>query len=258
MAEWTPGAHGVLREGFLNEGKHVSYPAFPTHPPRKDAGIDSFPPSSEPTLGPFRNPCSSLGKGGAVRPWRLQRARARGGECRPGGWAARRAAGVGGRPCRHHLALHSCLGGDASKRDQMRSEGRVLLPVALCFHAWWCAGFQSSVLVSGSLVWDDDTYPHCLQSFLTSDEGCTLCCRLLARLSGVRGLGIVAIIVSLCILPPSQIYSGSETVHFAMSCYWIMLITDFSRKAMASPQRRGQAAPFVTRTLHPNFTWQLG
>ena len=71
------------------------------------------------------------------------------------------------------------------------------------------------VSVSGSLVWDDHTYPHCLQSFLTSNESC----KLLARLAGVWGLVIVAIIVLLGLLPPSQIYRGNETVHFAISCY---------------------------------------
>lgn len=40
------------------------------------------------------------------------------------------------------------------------------------------------VSVSGSLLWDDHTYPHSLQSFLTSNESC----KLLVRLSGVRGL----------------------------------------------------------------------
>ena len=128
VAEWTPGAHEVLREGFLNEGKHTSYPAFPTHPPRKGAGIHSFPPSLEPTLRPFANACSSLGKGGAVLPRSVASADPAGG--RLGGRAGDR-----GRPCGHHLALHSRLGGDASKRDQMRSEDRVALPVALCFHA---------------------------------------------------------------------------------------------------------------------------
>lgn len=116
VAEWTPGAHEVLREGFLNEGKHTSYPAFPTHPPRKGAGIHSFPPSLEPTLRPFANACSSLGKGGAVLPPSVASADPAGG--RLGGRAGDR-----GRPCGHHLALHSRLGG--ARANAIRCDQRI-------------------------------------------------------------------------------------------------------------------------------------
>ena len=225
MAESTPGTHEVLRDGFLNECKHVSYSAFPTHPspPWKGTGIYSSPLSLEPTLGPFKNPCyvapafflhsekETAGAGDAVG----SRAFIRGPRRPPltglRGWAARRRGGRG------REALHASLGASLlvrrpreKRRGRMRSEDRgrsvccFLLPCLMV-----CKLSVLRALVSVSLVWDDHTYPHCLQSFLKSNEGCKIYCKLLARLSGVWGLVIVAIILLLYILPPFRIYRGN-------------------------------------------------
>ena len=155
--------HEVLRAGFLNECKHVSYSAFPTHPspPWKGTGIYSFPLSLEPTLGPFKNPCYELPPSLFTRKRRQQEQKmlsapapepSSGAAPRRGGWAERRrsgggaegGAGVGERPCRHRLALHSWVGGHVSKRrGRMRSQDRVVVSVAFWFHAWWCASCLS-------------------------------------------------------------------------------------------------------------------
>lgn len=144
MAESTPGTHEVLRAGFLNECKHVLYSAFPTHPspPWKGTGSYSFPLSLEPTLGPFKNPCYELPPSLFTRKRRQQEQKmlsapapepSSGAAPRRGGWAERRrpgggaegGAGVGERPCRHRLALHSWVGGHVSKRrGRMRSQDR--------------------------------------------------------------------------------------------------------------------------------------
>lgn len=93
-------------------------------------------------------------------------------------------------------------------RGRMRSEDQGCR--VCCFLLPYLMVHKLSILRAlVSLVWDDHTHPHCLQAFLKSNEGCKLYCELLGHLSSVWGLIIVAIILLLYILPPSQIYSGN-------------------------------------------------
>lgn len=180
----TPGAHGVLREGFLNEGNTYRILLSQLTLLRKAPESTLSPPLLEPTLGPLRNSCSSLPRerrrcppltpsaGPARRPPPAR------GECRPRRWAARRAG-------RHHLALHSCL--EATRANAMRSGGSG--PIAWLLSASMPDGApvfspQSfGFRVSGVGWWHLSSLPTVISNI---KRGLYTCCRLWARLSGVR------------------------------------------------------------------------